>query len=158
MPISRPPDNDLPGRRQFLLGLAGSVFTLIAGCTLLAQESDLDEAAADLEALLGASNAADNVELEALARQLRQQCQALLDAHRAFLRDFNRRAVDRTTGAAELEQLSADYQQQRQAQRLALLQLQDELHRQVPAKLWPEVQAVLYRKSRSITMRNLGAT
>ena len=110
-------------------------------------------ALADLDRLLSQIDGEDDRTLVAIAEKISAESHALLETHREFAEDFNRKAADRTVPDASLVKLVDDYEVDRLAGRGTLLQTQDELHAAVPADAWPDVLEVLNRKSLALAPR-----
>ena len=96
----------------------------------------------------------DDRTLVAIAEKISEESHALLEIHRRFAEEFNRKAADRTVPDAEFVKLVNDYEADRLAGRYTLLQTQDELHAAVPADVWHDVLEVLNRKSVSLAPRH----
>lgn len=137
-------------RRQLLIGLVSVSFVLTSGCASFRRPSELEAAAAELEAMLSALQEANETELLALAETLKEQSLELQKAHVQFAESFNAAAMARDTSDASLHDLVADYESRRIRSRTALLEAQDELHAAVPEADWPDILAVLNRKAQAV--------
>ena len=115
-------------RRQLLIGLAYAAFVLTSGCASFRRTSELEAAAEELEAALGALRAANETELLALAKKIKEKSLELQQAHIEFAESFNEAAAERTTSDAALETLVADYEARRKRSRHKLLDAQDCVH------------------------------
>lgn len=137
-------------RRELLIGAAATACLVASGCATFRRGSDLDVALADLDSLLSQIDGEDDRTLVAIAEKISAESHALLETHREFAADFNRKAADRTVPDASLVKMVNDYEADRLAGRDTLLQIQDELHAAVPADAWPDVLEVLNRKSAAL--------
>jgi hypothetical protein len=142
-------------RRRVLAGLGAAALLIISGCGTLRRQSELDAAFSDLDELLAQAQEPEAEQLAAVASSIKASARLLIQNHEQFIENFNEEASKRSVSAAELEQKVVDYDRRRREHRNQLLQLQDELHEQMPPELWPEALAILNRKGQSIGSHNL---
>ncbi len=149
----------LPGvQRRRLIQLAIATLVLAPGCTLLNPQTEFEAAVDDLSQELNAvaDNEAQDEQLQALAAQLVEQAQVLSRSHSRFTRNFKRDLADASVASEDLLAAIDAYDQQYQADLVALLELQDQLHRALEPDEWRQVAAALNQTAVQLDNRIMG--
>ena len=143
-------DQKLLDRRR-LLKLAVASALVVAGCTNVRQESDLDTAMNELDRQLDEiADDEQQLKLTSIAQHIQIRASELAAEHRTFTDSFDRLLNTYDATEAQLEQLIEAYNRQRTLLRNELLHLQDELHTAMTPDQWAKVVRVLNRAGTSI--------
>ncbi len=149
----------LPGvQRRRLIQLAVTALALAPGCALLNPQTEFEAAVDDLSQELKAvaDNEAQDDQLQTLATRLVEQAQVLSRSHSRFTRNFKRDLADASVDAEELLANIDAYDKQYQADLVALLTLQDQLHQALQPEEWRQVAAALNQTAVRLDNRIMG--
>jgi len=134
-------------RRQYIVLLSAASLVCVASCASLTASSEINELNSDLRAILATIPASDNSDLVNIARQIEAMSSSMIEAHHAFLDEFDRLSIDQSTSSRLLTEVSSSYDADRVSRRSRLLELQQQLQGSIPEEYWPEVAEILYKKS-----------
>jgi len=143
-----------PTRRQALSALAAAAVVTLLGCARFPSGNGLDRMVSDLDAALAKAPDDAAPGLIAISHQIQSQARALITSQEGFSTEFDRLSEDPNVSDDTLLRLVATYENERRTKRDNLLDLQDQLHASVSKDLWPDVQEILARKARLISMKS----
>lgn len=158
MTTTKKPVDLAPVSRRSVLKLAVASILVIAGCTNIRGESDLDAAVSELSQLVKAMDDKEQQHITAIVRRIQEQANGLADEHRAFTDSFDRLLAAYDATGTQLQQLVESYNKHRVLKRNELLHLQDELHAAMNPDDWAEVVRVLNRAGKSLAGYTLSGT
>ncbi len=132
--------------RFFNLAAAASL-CCISSCAPFDRSSSIGDINSELTAALERIPSYDGSDLVQVAREIEANSTLMIQAHAAFIEEFNRLSANRSVKRSKLVAVSDRYDTERRSQRDNLLVLQGQLQAAVPEDYWPEVAEILYEKA-----------
>jgi len=142
-----------PTRRRALSALAAAAVITMLGCARFPSGVGLDRMISDLDAALAKAPNGAAPNLTAISHQIQSDARALITSQEAFSTEFDHLSEDPDVSDDTLFRLVSEYEKERRVRRDKLLNLQDQLHEAVPEDLWPDLQEILARKARLISIK-----
>jgi hypothetical protein len=136
-------------RRRFIKLAAASIL-VVAGCTNVRQESDLEATMTELNRVLDDMDDKQQERVASIAQRIQVRASELAGEHRTFTDSLDRLLTAYDTTDSQLQQLIDTYNRRRMQMRNELLHLQDELHVAMTPDDWSEVVHVLNRAGKSL--------
>ncbi|WP_170621345.1 MULTISPECIES: hypothetical protein [unclassified Ruegeria] len=134
-------------RRDFINLAAAACLCCISSCAPFDRSSAISDINSELAAALERIPSDDGSDLVQIAREIEANSTQMIQAHAAFIEEFNRLSANRSVSRAELIAVSDRYDTERRSQRDNLLVLQGQLQAAIPEEYWPEVAEILYEKA-----------
>ncbi|WP_170516987.1 hypothetical protein [Ruegeria atlantica] len=134
-------------RRDFINLAAAASLCCISSCAPFDRSSAISDINSELAATLERIPSDDGSDLVQLAREIEANSTQMIQAHAAFIEEFNRLSANRSVKRSQLIAVSDRYDTERRSQRDNLLVLQGQLQAAIPEEYWPEVAEILYEKA-----------
>lgn len=134
-------------RRDYIKLAAAASLCCFSSCAPFDRSASISDINTELADALEKIPSDDGSDLVEIARKIEADSTQMIQAHAAFVEEFNRLSTNRSVARSELIAVSDTYDTERRSQRDNLLVLQEKVQTVIPEKYWPEIAEILYEKA-----------